>query len=84
MRYWYQRNNVDLTVSKSAVWNDDAVQAALDSAAFWVDGVTLFPSNWQCHGFDRPIYTNIVYPFPNDPPHVLEDNPTGATEHSHQ
>ncbi|KAL0724897.1 hypothetical protein Bca4012_039496 [Brassica carinata] len=42
------------------------------------------PSNWQCHGFDRPIYTNIVYPFPNDPPHVLEDNPTGATEHSHQ
>lgn len=36
------------------------------------------PSNWQCHGFDRPIYTNIVYPFLNDPPHVPEDNPTGC------
>ena len=36
LRYWYQRNKVDHLVSKSAVWNDDAVQGALDSAAFWV------------------------------------------------
>ncbi|XP_010444420.1 PREDICTED: uncharacterized protein LOC104727107 [Camelina sativa] len=44
LRYWYQRNNVDLTVSKSAVWNDDVVQAALDSAAFWVDGLPFVKS----------------------------------------
>ncbi|XP_043690942.1 beta-galactosidase [Telopea speciosissima] len=36
------------------------------------------PSNWQMHGFDRPIYTNIVYPFPLDPPRVPVDNPTGC------
>lgn len=36
------------------------------------------PSNWQMHGFDRPIYTNTVYPFPMDPPKVPEDNPTGC------
>lgn len=36
------------------------------------------PSNWQMHGFDRPIYTNIVYPFPLDPPHVPTENPTGC------
>lgn len=36
------------------------------------------PSNWQLHGFDRPIYTNVVYPFPLNPPHVPEDNPTGC------
>ncbi|KFK34684.1 hypothetical protein AALP_AA5G178000 [Arabis alpina] len=115
LRYWYQRNNVDLTVSKAAVWNDDAVQGALDSAAFWMEGLPFVkslsgywkfflapspanvpekffdaafpdsdwkalpvPSNWQCHGFDRPIYTNIVYPFANDPPRVPEDNPTGC------
>jgi len=36
------------------------------------------PSNWQLHGFDRPIYTNIVFPFPLNPPHVPEDNPTGC------
>lgn len=26
------------------------------------------PSNWQCRGWDRPIYTNFQYPFPNHPP----------------
>lgn len=36
------------------------------------------PSNWQTHGFDRPIYTNVIYPFPLDPPHIPEDNPTGC------
>ncbi|KAK8919439.1 hypothetical protein KSP39_PZI021197 [Platanthera zijinensis] len=36
------------------------------------------PSNWQMHGFDRPIYTNTTYPFPLHPPHVPLDNPTGC------
>ncbi|OWM90042.1 hypothetical protein CDL15_Pgr026955 [Punica granatum] len=36
------------------------------------------PSNWQMHGFDRPIYTNSDYPFPVNPPHVPLENPTGC------
>ena len=28
------------------------------------------PSNWQCKGYDRPIYTNFQYPFCVDPPHI--------------
>ncbi|KAG7948524.1 hypothetical protein I3843_13G012200 [Carya illinoinensis] len=36
------------------------------------------PSNWQMHGFDQPIYTNVIYPFPLDPPSILVDNPTGC------
>lgn len=36
------------------------------------------PSNWQMHGFDIPIYTNVIYPFPLDPPRVPEDNPSGC------
>lgn len=36
------------------------------------------PSNWQMHDFDRPIYTNVLYPFPVDPPYVPSDNPTGC------
>lgn len=36
------------------------------------------PSNWQCQGFDRPIYTNVQYPFEVDPPRVPSDNPTGC------
>ncbi|KAK2983069.1 hypothetical protein RJ640_006456 [Escallonia rubra] len=115
LRYWYERNKVDFHVSKSAVWDDDAVPEALECAAFWVkelpyvkslSGYWKFllapcpasaplnfydssfqdstwqtipvPSNWQMHGFDRPIYTNVVYPFPLDPPNVPADNPTGC------
>jgi len=39
------------------------------------------PSSWPMHlGFDgrsNPIYTNVVYPFPVDPPFVPDENPIG-------
>jgi len=35
------------------------------------------PSNWQCQGFDKPIYTNVKYPFADKAPYVPEQNPTG-------
>ncbi|GHC71120.1 beta-galactosidase [Nocardiopsis terrae] len=35
------------------------------------------PSHWQMHGYGAPAYTNIHYPFPLDPPHVPDENPTG-------
>lgn len=44
LRYWYERNKADLSVSNSAVWNDDAVSGALDSAAFWVKGLPFIKS----------------------------------------
>lgn len=36
------------------------------------------PSNWQMKGFDKPIYTNIKYPFADNPPFVPAENPTGC------
>ena len=36
------------------------------------------PSCWQMHGFGKPHYTNVQYPFPVDPPRVPTDNPTGS------
>ena len=36
------------------------------------------PGNWQTQGHDKPIYTNVKYPFPCKPPFVPEDNPTGC------
>jgi len=40
------------------------------------------PASWQMHGFDIPIYTNIIYPWPqpvNKPPQVpYEFNPVGS------
>ncbi len=36
------------------------------------------PSNWQMDGYDAPIYTNVTYPIPVNPPFVPTDNPTGC------
>lgn len=36
------------------------------------------PANWQLHGFDRAQYTNVVYPFPYDPPYLPDDIPVGV------
>lgn len=37
------------------------------------------PSNWEFAGYDKPIYTNTIYPFNNNPPcpPPKEYNPTG-------
>ncbi|HEY3608390.1 MAG TPA: glycoside hydrolase family 2 TIM barrel-domain containing protein [Pseudonocardiaceae bacterium] len=35
------------------------------------------PAHWQLHGHGSPAYTNVAYPFPVDPPHVPDENPTG-------
>ncbi len=37
------------------------------------------PSNWQMHGYGRPIYLNVRYPYPVDPPFMPHDyNPVGS------
>ncbi|WP_199614039.1 glycoside hydrolase family 2 TIM barrel-domain containing protein [Paenibacillus alkalitolerans] len=40
------------------------------------------PGNWQLHGYGNPHYTSSMYPFPVDPPHVPEHNPTGCYRRS--
>jgi len=37
------------------------------------------PSNWQCQGYDTPLYTNITYPFQADPPRVMGEPPADYT-----
>jgi beta-galactosidase/evolved beta-galactosidase subunit alpha len=36
------------------------------------------PGHWQLQGYGNPHYTDLYYPFPVDPPHVPNDNPTGS------
>ncbi|KAK5055166.1 hypothetical protein LTR84_012915 [Exophiala bonariae] len=36
------------------------------------------PGHWQLQRYGRPQYTNVIYPFPVDPPHVPTENPTGS------
>ncbi len=41
------------------------------------------PSNWELKGHGMPIYTNIVYPFPKNPPYIPhESNPVGSYKRS--
>lgn len=41
------------------------------------------PSNWELQGYGTPIYTNIIYPFPKNPPHIPhDDNPVGCYRRS--
>ncbi|MCE0488987.1 beta-galactosidase [Pantoea sp. Mb-10] len=41
-------------------------------------GTLPVPANWQLHGYDAPIYTNVRYPIPVTPPQVPSQNPTGC------
>jgi beta-galactosidase/evolved beta-galactosidase subunit alpha len=36
------------------------------------------PGVWQLQGHGAPHYTNVMYPFPVDPPRVPSDNPVGV------
>ncbi|MBD3184985.1 DUF4981 domain-containing protein [Candidatus Poribacteria bacterium] len=36
------------------------------------------PCSWQMKGYGKPHYTNVIYPFPVDPPRVPTENPVGS------
>jgi beta-galactosidase len=52
----------------------DVAREDLDDSAWDLIPV---PSQWQLEGYGAPAYTNVLYPFPVDPPHVPNENPTG-------
>lgn len=43
----------------------------------WEEKIAV-PSCWQMKGYGKPQYTNVIYPFPPDPPFVPNANPTGV------
>jgi beta-galactosidase/beta-glucuronidase len=55
------------------------VPSGFEAATFSVDAWDILPvpSNWQMHGYGRPNYTNVNYPFPVNPPYVPQENPVG-------
>ena len=36
------------------------------------------PGNWELNGFGKPMYVNVRYPIPYDPPYVPVRNPAGV------
>lgn len=62
-------------VDKHADRIKDFYRTDLNTAA-WKD--IAVPSNWELQGFGTPIYTNITYPYPKNPPFVGDNNPVGT------
>ncbi|WP_426624302.1 glycoside hydrolase family 2 TIM barrel-domain containing protein [Leifsonia sp. McL0607] len=64
-------------LSPTAELPDDVASPSLDDR----DWDTLpVPAHWVLHGdgrYGRPIYTNVQFPFPIEPPFVPDENPTG-------
>ncbi len=60
----------------------DAVNALNNETVFSDDTVIKVPSSWQMHGYGIPVYVNVHYPLPMDPPHVPFENPTGVYQRS--
>ncbi|MGF1531023.1 MAG: glycoside hydrolase family 2 TIM barrel-domain containing protein [Puniceicoccaceae bacterium] len=53
----------------------ESLRAPTDDTA----GVVLeVPGNWTLQGFGHPHYTNVKMPFPDEPPSVPKENPTGV------
>lgn len=51
LRYWLERSKVDLSASKLAIWDDNAVAAALNCASSWVKGLPFVKSLSGCWKF---------------------------------
>ncbi|WP_105968872.1 glycoside hydrolase family 2 TIM barrel-domain containing protein [Streptomyces geranii] len=69
-------------LSPTADGADDSFAEPGFDAGGWAE-VTV-PGHWVLQGdgaFGSPIYTNVLYPFPVDPPRVPTENPTG--DHLH-
>lgn len=71
-------------ISLNGTWNFSYFNQPEAVPEYWIlqdcpDADTIpVPSNWQMLGYDAPIYTNVTYPIPVNPPFVPEHNPTGC------
>ena len=72
--------------SLCGTWDFHFFPSALELVDFTKESCSLtydkvpVPMSWQYlteNGYDVPNYTNVVYPFPCDPPHVPDNNPCG-------
>ncbi len=81
---------VERRVSLDGVWKFKLVKnpslavedfyAPSFDATSWQD--IRVPGSWELQGFDAPIYTDVSYPFPVNPPYVPQDyNPVGHYVH---
>ena len=82
-----QRGDSELVLSLDGEWKFFWTQSPDNAPAeFWAKeyntndwGTMPVPGNWEVEGYGYPIYTNVNYPHPKNPPYIPhEDNPTGC------
>ena len=74
------------TISLNGIWKFDfADDISKAPAFFWKNGTDVsswdeihVPSCWEMKGYGYPIYRNVKYPFPYNPPFIDRDNPVGS------
>lgn len=79
-----KRENSDYFMSLCGEWNFKFYKSYEDIGeeflnAEFTDTIPV-PKCWQTQlgkGYDVPLYSNLFYPFPLDPPHVPDENPAG-------
>lgn len=71
----FDRNNSKGFSLLNGVWNFQFNEYPEQESDKW-DKIDV-PSNWQMKGYESPWYTNVIYPFALNPPHIPSHNPTG-------
>lgn len=78
-RAYYIPENPGAMVSLNGIWDFSFYARDFDDAPA-AAGTIDVPSCWQCRGYEKPGYTNVIYPYPVDPPYVPSENPMGVYE----
>lgn len=82
---WFQSLNGDWNfnfVEKPADRPVDFYKVSYDVSKWKTISV---PSNWEMKGYSLPLYTNVKYPFPKNPPFIPhDDNPVGSYRRTFQ
>ena len=76
-RAYYIPENEGALMLLNGSWNFEFYQNDFDEVCA-SSGEIDVPSCWQCRGYEKPYYTNSVYPFPVDPPYVPTENSMGV------
>ncbi len=71
-----------LRISLNGLWDFSPFDAPEEAPDAWWNAEPVrkmpVPGNWEMNGYGKPVYLNIRYPIPYDPPYVPHKNPTGV------
>ena len=71
-----------LRVSLNGLWDFTPFEAPEEAPEEWwmaePERKMPVPGNWEMNGYGKPVYVNIRYPIPYDPPYVPRKNPVGV------